>query len=140
MANTPLTQLVLYHRNYWYSVKGLKGKVPTLGICVINVHPTRQEEIPTYHDGVVNRNNDITFSDRSHREEEALLLISDYIDLIRELIKIAKDNGIKESEINALLNRWTKYQCQLMRPRQYKEILEGNYDIGEIIRIERKND
>jgi NTE family protein len=27
-----------------------------------------------------------------------------------------------------------------MRPRQYKEILEGNYDIGEIIRIERKND
>jgi NTE family protein len=140
MANTPLTQLVLYHRNYWYSVKGLKGKVPTLGICVINVHPTRQEEIPTYHDGVVNRNNDITFSDRSHREEAALLLISDYIDLIRELIKIAKDNGIKESEINALLNRWTKYQCQLMRPRQYKEILEGNYDIGEIIRIERKND
>jgi hypothetical protein len=27
-----------------------------------------------------------------------------------------------------------------MRPRQYKEILEGNYDIREIIRIERKND
>ena len=27
-----------------------------------------------------------------------------------------------------------------MRPRQYKEILEGNYNIAEIIRIERKND
>jgi hypothetical protein len=27
-----------------------------------------------------------------------------------------------------------------LRPRQYKEILEGNYDLGEIIRIERKND
>ena len=27
-----------------------------------------------------------------------------------------------------------------MRPRNYKQILEGSFDIGEIIRIERKND
>jgi NTE family protein len=140
MANTPLTQLVLYHRNYWYYVKGLKDKAPTLCICVVNVHPTKQEEIPTDHDGVVNRNIDITFSDRSQREEEALLLISDYIDLIKELIKTARVSGIKDSVINELLNRRTQYHGHLMRPRQYKEILEGNYDIGEIIRIERKND
>lgn len=140
MANTPLTQLVLYHRNYWYHVKGLKDKAPTLGICVVNVHPTKQEEIPTDYDGVLNRNIDITFSDRSHREEEALLLISDYIDLIKELIKTAKVSGIKDSVIDELLDRRTKYRGHLMRPRNYKDILEGNFDIGEIIRIERKND
>lgn len=140
MANTPLTQLVLYHRNYWYREKGLKNKVPTLGICVVNVHPTSQEQIPTDHDGVVNRNNDIIFSDRSHREEDALLLMSDYVDLIGDLIKIAKDNGIEESVINGLLNRWTKYHGHSRRPRQYKDIVEGKYDIGEIVRIERKND
>ncbi len=121
--------------------EGLKDKVPTLGICVVNVHPTKQEEIPTDYDGVLNRNIDITFSDRSHREEEALLLISDYVDLITEFIKMVKDRGIKESEeISTLLDCRTKYHGQSMRPRQYKEILEGNYDIGEIIRIERKND
>ena len=140
MTNTPLTQLVLHHRNYWYQVRGLKDKAPTLGICVVNVHPTRQPEVPTDHDGIVNRNNDITFSDRSQREEEALLLISDYVDLVWDLIKIAKENGIKDDAINKLLNDQTKYHGYSLRPRQYRQIVEGRYDIGEIIRIERKND
>jgi len=33
-----------------------------------------------------------------------LLLASDYVDLARELIKIAKDNGAKDDVINNLLN------------------------------------
>ena len=140
MTNTPLSQLVLLHRYYWYKVRGITDKIPTLGICVINVHPSRQADIPTDHDGVVNRNNDITFSDRSHREEEVLLLISDYIDLVRDLIKTAKENGVKDDTINEILNRQTNYHGQLLKPRQYREIIEGRFDIAEIIRIERKND
>ncbi|MGH9980131.1 MAG: patatin-like phospholipase family protein, partial [Nitrososphaeraceae archaeon] len=38
MTNTPLMQLVLLHRLYWYRVRGLKDTVPRLGICVINLH------------------------------------------------------------------------------------------------------
>ena len=140
MTNTPLTQLVLYQRNYWYQIRKLKDKVPTLGICVINVHPTSQPEIPTDHDGIVNRNNDITFSDRSNREEEALLIISDYVDLIRELIDTAKKNGVKDNAIDKLLDQQTKYHGNFLKPRKYREIVEGIYDIGEIVRIERKND
>ncbi len=140
MSNTPLSQLVLMHRNYWYQIKGVKEKVPTLGICVINVHPTKQLEIPTDHDGVVNRNNDITFSDRSHRDEEILLLISDYVELVRDLIKIGKENGIKDEVFKELMNRQTKYHGQLAKPRKYKEIVEGSFDIADVIRIERKND
>jgi predicted acylesterase/phospholipase RssA len=140
MTNTPLSQLVLLHRNYWYKVRKITDKIPTLGICVVNVHPSRQSDIPTDHDGVVNRNNDITFSDRSHTEEEVLLLISDYVDLVRDLIKTAKENGVKDDTINELLNRRTNYHSQLLKPRQYREIIEGRFDIAEIIRIERKND
>jgi NTE family protein len=140
MTNTPVTQLVLLHRNYWYKIRGVKETAPTLGICVINVHPTKQLDIPTDHDGVVNRNNDITFSDRSHKDEEALLLISDYVDFIRDLIKIAKDNGVKDDVINELLKRKTKYHGHRLKPRQYREIIEGIFDIAEIIRIERNND
>jgi predicted acylesterase/phospholipase RssA len=139
MSNTPLSQLVLMHRNYWYQIKGVKEKVPTLGICVVNVHPTRQVQIPIDHDGVVNRNNDITFSDRSHRDEEILLLISDYIDLVRDLIKTGKENGVKDDAFNEVMNRQTKYHGQLLKPRKYKEIVEGTFDIAEIVRIERKN-
>jgi NTE family protein len=140
MSNTPLSQLVVMHRNYWYQIKGVKDKVPTLGICIVNVHPTRQVKIPIDHDGVVNRNNDITFSDRSHRDEEILLLISDYIDLVRDMIKIGKQNGIKDEVFNELMNRQTLYHGQVMKPRKYKEIVEGSFDIAEVIRIERKND
>ena len=100
LTNTPLTQLVILHRDYWYKIRGLKDKVPTLTVGVINVHPTRQTQIPTDHDGVVDRKNDITFSDRSHRDEEVLLLVSDYIDLVRDLIRIAKK---MESKIKSLL-------------------------------------
>ena len=140
MSNTPLSQLVLMHRNYWYQIKGVKEKVPTLGICVLNVHPTQQLEIPIDHDGVINRNNDITFSDRSHRDEEVLWLISDYVDLVRDLIKIGKENGIKDEVFKELMNRQTKYHGQVLKPRKYKEIVEGIFDIAEVVRIERKND
>ena len=61
--------------------------------------------IPQDHDGVVNRNNDITFSDRTEREEQVLLLVSDYVDLARELIKIAKDHGVKDDVINSLIGK-----------------------------------
>ena len=140
MANTPLSQLVLLHRSYWYKVRGIKDKVPTLAACIINLHPTRQKEIPTDRDGVINRNNDITFSDRTHRDEEILLLISDYIDLTRELIRIAKENKEKDEVIDNLLDRQTKYHGLLLKSRKYKDIVEGRFDIAEIIRIERKND
>jgi predicted acylesterase/phospholipase RssA len=140
LTNTPLTQLVVLHREYWYRIKGLKDKVPTLNVSVINVHPTRQEEIPTDHDGAVNRNSDITFSDRSHKDEEVLLLVSDYVDLARDLIRIAKEAGAGEKVLTDLLNQRTKYHGISWRPRLNREIIEGRFDIERIIRIERKND
>jgi predicted acylesterase/phospholipase RssA len=139
LTNTPLAELVVLHRDYWYKIRGLKDKVPTLTVGVINVHPARQTQIPTDHDGVVDRNNDIAFSDRSHRDEEVLLLISDYIDLVRDLIRIAKENGVKDKAINDLLNQRTKYHGQSWRPRLKKAMIEGRFDIDHIIRIERKN-
>jgi predicted acylesterase/phospholipase RssA len=140
LTNTPLTQLVLHHRRYWYRTRGIKDKVPSLAVAVINVHPTRQAEIPTDHDGVVSRNADITFSDRSHREQEVLLLISDYVDLVKDLIKIAKDNGVKEKLITDLLNKRTKYHGIGLPPRLNKEIVEGVFDIEDVYRIERTYD
>jgi predicted acylesterase/phospholipase RssA len=140
LTNTPLTQLVLHHRRYWYRGRGIKDKVPTLAIAVINVHSKRQAEIPTDHDGVVSRNNDISFSDRSHSEQEALLLVSDYVDLVKDLIKIAKDNGVKEKLITDLLNKRTKYHGIGLRPRLNKEIVEGVFDIEDVYRVERTSD
>ena len=88
-----------------------------MNICVVNVHPVKQDTIPQDHDGVVNRKEDITYSDRTEREEQALLLISDFVDLARELIKIAKDKGVKDDVINSLLERKTMNHGMAIRPR-----------------------
>jgi NTE family protein len=140
LTNTPLSQLILYHRRYWYKGRGIKDKVPTLAIAVINVHSTRQAEIPTDHDGVVSRHDDITYSDRSHREQEVLLLVSEYINLVKDLIKIAKDNGVKEKLITDLLNKRIKYRGIAFRSRLNKEIVEGAFDIEDVYRVERTSD
>jgi NTE family protein len=140
MTNTPLMQLVLMHRAYWYRVRGLKDFVPRLGICVINLHPKRQIEIPTDRDGVVNRNSDITFSDRTDREENTLLLTSDFVDLVRALIKLAEEHGVKEDTINNLLGHKTKFQGTLAKHRSYRNMLEGRFQIDKLIRVDRKND
>jgi NTE family protein len=140
MTNTPLMQLVLLHRNYWYKVRGLKDAIPRLGACVVNLHPKKQAEIPTDRDGVVNRNADITFSDRTDREEFLLSLISDYVDLVMALKKMAVEHGVKDDLINNLLDQKTKFHGEFSRSRRFQDILEGRFQIDEIIRVNRKND
>ena len=140
MSNTPLTQVVRLHREYWLKRKGFKDTVPRLNIAIINVHPTQQDTIPWDHDGVVNRNAGITFSDRTEREGEIILLISDFAELSRELIKTARDHGIKDNVINKLLDRKTINHGLAFRPRKYSDILEGQWEIGKIVRINRKSD
>ena len=140
MTNTPLVQLVLLHRLYWWKVRGLRNKIPALGICIINLHPTKQAEIPTDRDGVINRNTDITFSDRTKTEELAMLAISDYITLISKLIKAAKENGLKDEIINDILNQKTRSHGMFSKIHKYSDLLEGRPEIDDILRIDRKND
>jgi NTE family protein len=140
MSNTPLTQVVLHHRRYWLKRMGFKHTVPRLNIGIVNVHPTNQDTIPWDRDGVINRREDITYSDRTYSDQQALLLVSDYVDLARELIKVAKDNGVKDDVINSILDRKTMNHGLTIRPRTYSDILEGQYEIGKIVRVNRKND
>jgi NTE family protein len=69
-----------------------------------------------------------------------LLLVSDYVDLARELIKIAKDHGAKDDIINKLLSRNTMNHGLAMMARKYSDILVGQFEIGNVVRINRKND
>ena len=140
MTNTPLMQLVLLHRYFWYRVKGIKDNVPRLVIGIVNLHPTAQSEIPGDYDGALNRKSDISFSDRSRQEESILMLMSDYVGLIRSLINLAKEGGIKEERINDLLDQPTRLRGLLYQPKKIRETIEGRFEIDEVIRIERRND
>ena len=140
LSNTPLLQLVLLHRQYWYRIRGLNDSVPRLGIYIVNLHPKKQAEIPNDRDGVINRNNDIIYSDRILQEEAMLLLASDYIDLVRALIKMVKDYGAKDDIIDNLLNQKTRYHGEFVKAKRFLDVIEGRFQIDEIININRKND
>jgi NTE family protein len=140
MTNTPLMQLVLLHRYFWLRVKGIKDSIPRLVIAIVNLHPTTQPEVPGDYDGALNRKSDISFSDRSRQEEALLMLMSDYIGLIRSLINLAKEGGIKEERINNLLDQPTRYRGLLYQPKKIREAIEGRPEIDDVIRIERRND
>src|SRR5438094_10223019 len=75
LANTPLRQTILAHRDYWLRVRKLEDKVPRLKFAIINLHPTKQEYLPSDSDGVVDRKNDIIDPDGTEFDEFIAFLI-----------------------------------------------------------------
>ena len=60
--------------------------------------------------------------------------------MIRSLINLAKEGGIKEERINNLLDQPTRFRGLLYQPKKIRETIEGRFEIDEVIRIERRND
>jgi NTE family protein len=83
LNNTPFRELLQAHRDYWTRVAGnVKAKIPDLDVYIVNVHPSKRDIIPTDHDGVNDRVNDITYSDRNSSYDEMVTdVVTDYNEL-----------------------------------------------------------
>jgi hypothetical protein len=81
------------------------------------------------------------FADKSLRDETVVLLLSDFVDLSKKLIDIAKSHGVKQAVIDDLLDDRPASHGRLhgIKPLQYRNLVEGQFNIGEVIRIERKH-
>ena len=142
LANTPLMQVVMSQRQYWYYGQKIKGPVPKLDILQVNLFPERVDKVPRDHDGAVNRNEDISFGDRSKVEETLLLNFQAYAQLVNEFIQITKDKGAPQKTIDDLLDRPLPFQerTESSRATLYRDLVEGSFNLGEIIRVRRKHD
>jgi predicted acylesterase/phospholipase RssA len=140
LSNTPLREVINAHQDYWVNVKGAKNFVPNLEVYVINLHPSKQNYIPLDHDGVVSRNQDITFNDRTAHDVKVSRIMADYINMVRELIKIAGDHGVKKDVIESFLDKQAHSKHRTEKPRKYRDLIEGQFAIDKIVRIDRKND
>ncbi len=69
LANTPLSQTYIAHIDYWRRVRKLEDNIPSLRFSLINLHPAKQEYLPTDYDGVVDRKNDIIYHDRTEFDQ-----------------------------------------------------------------------
>ena len=69
-------------------------RISILGI--INLHPLKQEYLPSDYDGVVDRKNDIIYHDRTGYDETVAVLMSDFMTLAQALVKLAEENGASQ--------------------------------------------
>jgi NTE family protein len=115
LANTPLRQTYLAHRQYWLHVRKLEYNIPRLKFGIINLHPAKQKNLPSDYDAVVDRKNDIIYHDRTEFDEYVAVLVSDYTKLAESLIKLAEDNGVSKEALQKILNEKTNsHFCKIM--------------------------
>jgi NTE family protein len=139
IANTPLREAVLEHRRYWHYVR--KSEVPLLRAFIINVHPIKQEYLPANYDGVVDRKNDLTYHDRTLFDERMTIMITDYVSIIKSLIKLAKDNKIRDTLVeNVLQQQALTRNFMTGKHFTYGDLIENMVSVDLVVRIERKND
>lgn len=135
------------HSDYWKKVVGEdKDEIPDLEVHIINVHPSKQDEVPTDVDAVRDRINDITFSDRnSHYDEMVADLVTDHTELIDKLKELAKSHfknkheidTIFQNEFESLLNTTQARSRRSAREHiKYKDLLKGRFRLTKVTRIE----
>jgi NTE family protein len=146
LSNTPFRELLQAHRDYWKRVVGEdKDEIPHLEVYIINVHPSKHDEVPTDLDGVRDRINDITFSDRnSYYDEMVADLVTDYTDLIDKLKELAKSHFDNKDESDLFQNEFehllktteTKSRGGTGERIKYKDLMKGRFKLTKVIRIE----
>ena len=141
LANTPLRQTAIAHRDYWLKVRKLEGDIPTLKFAIINLHPGKQEYVPHDYDGVLDRKNDIIYHDRTEFDEFVAVVISDYAKLAKSLIKLAEEKGASKEELQKILKQKTKaYVLATRKTVRYEDGLKAVIDVDFVARLVRKND
>jgi len=139
IANTPLREAIIEHRRYWHFVR--KSEPPLVRACIVNVHPIRQDYLPTDYDGVVDRKNDLTYHDRTLFDERMAVMITDYVRIIKSLIKLAKDNKIRETSIDNILQQQALTRSFITgKHGTYGDLIKNMVSVDLVIRVERKND
>ena len=140
LANTPLRQTIVAHRHYWHRVRKLDN-IPRLKFGIINLHPAKQDYLPSDYDGVIDRKNDIIYHDRTEFDEFVAVLVSDYAILAKSLIKLVEDNGASKEALQKILNEKTKVVFLATgKQGRYDDLVKGRVDVDLVERLERKND
>jgi NTE family protein len=152
LSNTPLRELISEHTLFWKEKIDIENpvdalwegkkeeKVPDLDVYIVNVWPTKEDNIPHDQDLTKDRMYDIMGCDKTDYDLKVATIVSDYMDLTLELIRLAKDKHIPKEEVSKILNKLAKSRFRTGKPRMYIDLLKGKFDVNEALRIERYDD
>jgi predicted acylesterase/phospholipase RssA len=139
IANTPLREAIMEHRKYWHYVR--KSEVPLLRAFIINVHPIKQEYLPANYDGVIDRKNDLTYHDRTLFDERMAIMVTDYVNIIKSLLKLANNNKIRKDLVDNILKQQALTRNFMTGKHfTYADLVEYMVSVDLVVRVERKND
>jgi NTE family protein len=162
LSNTPLRELISKHKIYWEDYIGEQNlfnamwndnendnaKVPDLEVYIINVWPSRENIVPSDYDAIKDRKNDIGHADKTEYDQKVAMLVSDYVQLIREMRKMALDHITqpnKQKDFKEKLDRFLKNENieskqRTGKSRKYEDLIKGRFRLSKVITIERKDD
>ena len=141
LSNTPLREVLQSHRDYWYKVKGIEDRVPSLDIYIGDLYPQIEEGTPRDPDAINNRVQNILFHDKTKYDEKVTTMISDYVNIINELIDMVrtKDKNITKDSIYGQLEQQLRDSLVSNKrngePRDIKNLLKGRFTINQVLRV-----
>jgi predicted acylesterase/phospholipase RssA len=151
LSSTPVRELLYAHQEYWKGVENI-NEIPELDVYIVNVHPSKIDigRIPTDHNGVKDRQNDITYSDRNSRYDENMTrLIGDYASFVTEMkdlleeaickVNDENDKDVLKRKLNDILVTKTSNKGRKYEARNYEDLIRGRFKLNKVIRIERTN-
>jgi NTE family protein len=148
LSNTPLRELIQWHKDYWFRVKGKEKddvEIPNLEVYIVDVWPIQIENMPQGRDGALNRQEDLLLNDRTEYDQKVSDTVSDYIKLFQKTREIAldyiKDQNEKkgfQTDLDKFLANYTdtKSKERTGQRRQYKDLTNGRFRI-DVKRIQR---
>ena len=167
LSNSPLREVISAHKLFWelqreakhedietsswneFS-KGNRFDIPNLQVYIVDLWPSKEEEIPIDHDKVLDRKNDITYQNKTDYDQKVAVFVSDYIDLVEKIGDIAVEaiNSINDknkkntlsSRFNSLLVEPAKSKQRDGEARKYQDLIKGRFDLDTAIHLERKDD
>lgn len=154
LSNTPLRQVLHYHRDYWLNLHGPKKEavVPDLEVYIVNLYPSIEHSIPHEPDSIQDRETDISFHDRTVYDLKVAKMTTDYIDLARQLSDIVNDKDLSkvlskeakkvlEDKIKNIMDKPTKISTKRNgEERKNWELLEGRFDVTRAVYVQRQDD
>jgi predicted acylesterase/phospholipase RssA len=146
LSNTPLRELLTAHRNYWMeylrndrrSGDELITQTPELEVFIVNLHPLTPKGIPKDKDLVDDRESDIFFHDRTSYDEQVAYAFTDFVNMTRDLIELARSNGLS-NKVDEILNRKAKTIARVGEYRftTNRDLFLGKPRISKVWRVDR---
>lgn len=158
LSNTPLREVISNHKTFWENKNQIKklnaeeylasiwnGKpekvlVPDLDAYIVSLWPSKEPNVRSDHDSLRDRLNDITYSDKTEYDEKVATFVTDYIDLVWELLRNGKDNGLPRDSFKRILEKYAHSSQRTGDKRQYLDLIKGRFRLNKVVRIEREND